>query len=163
MKEKNVKHYIDGPLTILVFGIFAACIVLTLFAGAGVYKRINQRDAQNYFDRTCLQYIATKLRSAADPQAIRVVDFGDGTALEMSENINGREFVTKIYSHEGMLMELYTLQGVKAGPEAGEKLMDIAGVDFSLDNTLLQVTIRSADGESRTQFLSIRGGEKGAA
>ena len=159
MKSENSKHYIDGPLTMIVFGIFAACIVLTLLAGAGAYKRLSARDMDVYNERTCLQYIATKLRSAESPDAVDVVDFGDGSALQIREIVDGKEYVTKIYSLDGKLMELYCLNGIKAGPSSGEALIDTEGVDFSIANGIVKVKFCSSGSENKELMVYIRGAE----
>ena len=163
MNERSGKHYIDGPLTLLVFGIFAICIVFMLLAGAGAYKRLSSRDMESYSERTCLQYIATKLRSVQSPDSVDVVDFGDGRALQLTESINGEDYMTCIYSYEGQLMELYCLKGIKAGPRSGERLMETDGIDFSMNDGLVRITMKTADGGEETLLVSVRGGERGAA
>ena len=44
MKQRTVKHNIDGLAALLLFGIFAACVLSVLLSGAGAYRRLTQRD-----------------------------------------------------------------------------------------------------------------------
>ena len=164
MKNKSENHYIDGILTMLVFGIFAACIVLALLSGAGVYKRLTAANLSSYNQRTCLQYLSTKLRTAESPDSVHIASLGGVDALAISETINGDGFTTYIYSYDGWLMELYCLDGINAGPDAGEKLMESGPVDFAIENSLVTISLEaSASGSPQELMLSIRGRKDDAA
>lgn len=163
MNNSNEKHYIDGTLTMIIFGIFAACIVLALLSGAGVYKRLSSRDLESYNWRTCLQYLSTKLRTADSPDSVSIGFLDDTKALILRENINGENFDTYIYSYDGWLMELYCLEGVNAGPDAGEKLMETGNIDFSYKNGLVEITLEDTNGYPKNLLLSIRGREETVA
>lgn len=61
MREKRVKHHIDGLVALLLFGVFAACVLVVLLTGADAYRRLTERDQAAYERRTGVQYIATRV------------------------------------------------------------------------------------------------------
>ena len=44
MKRKTIKHHIDGLIALLLFGVFAVCVLAVLLTGAEAYRRLTQRD-----------------------------------------------------------------------------------------------------------------------
>lgn len=69
MKRGTSQHHMDGLIALLLFGVFAACVLAVLLTGAGAYRRLVGRDRAAYERRTCVQYIATRcvrrIRTAA--------------------------------------------------------------------------------------------------
>ena len=80
MKQRTVKHNIDGLAALLLFGIFAACVLSVLLSGAGAYRRLTQRDLTAYDRRTGLQYIAARVRQADRQGAVTV----EGSVVPLS-------------------------------------------------------------------------------
>ena len=72
MKKKTTQHHIDALAALLLFGVFAVCVLAVLLSGADAYQRLTRRD-QNAFDRrTAAQYLATRgVRRGALPGAGR--------------------------------------------------------------------------------------------
>ena len=64
MKKRLVKHHLDGLIALLLFGVFAVCVLVVLLTGADAYRRLTQRDEAAYDRRVCAQYMATRLRQA---------------------------------------------------------------------------------------------------
>lgn len=156
------KYHMDNLLALVVFGVFAACVLSVLLTGSEVYRRLTVRDQAAYDRRTCAQYIATKVRQAPGPDSISLSSFGDGDALAVTESIEGEPYVTRIYCHNGWLRELFALDGEDFAPEDGEKVLEAQALSLTLEDGLLWVGITGAD-ESPVRFtLSIRTGE-GAA
>ena len=73
---KRNKSHMEGLIALLLFGVFAACVLSVLLTGAGAYRRLTQRDQTAYSQRTCAQYLATKVRQSPDAQALSVESFG---------------------------------------------------------------------------------------
>ena len=163
MKKKETKQYMDGVLVLLLFAIFATCILSVLMAGAGVYKRIVARDTAQYNARTCARYLETKIRSAECAEQVAVLSFGDGDALSLKEEIGGREYATLIYLHDGWLMELFSAADSGMPPESGEKLMEAETLELTRSGDLLQIDLTDGEGTQQRLFLSLRGGEGAAA
>lgn len=154
MKVK--KHYTDGLFALAVFGIFAACIILTLVTGAGVYNSTVDRDSETFRHRTCAQYIATKVRAAEKPSCVSVEEFGDSGAVCISEIFEGTGYVTRIYTWNGYLMELFSEENVECLPSEGEKLTECAGIETRLTGNILRIEFTGGKETGRELVLCLR-------
>ena len=158
MKKKSIQHQMDGLVALLLFGIFAACVLAVLLTGAGAYRRLVRRDQAAYERRTCVQYIATRVRQADIEGGVAVEPFGEITALALTSE----GFTTRVYCYDGWLMELYTAQDAELEPEAGERVMELDSLELSLEDGLLTARIGRGGGGTDTLQLSLRSGEEGA-
>ena len=78
---------------LLLFGVFAVCVLIVLLTGAKAYRGLTERDRTAYDRRTCVQYIATKVRQGDVEGGVTVEPFGDTAALCMRQY----GFVTRVY------------------------------------------------------------------
>ena len=157
MNKNGNKYYTDSLAGMLIFGLFAACIILSLLAGAGAYKRLTQRDQAAYEKRTCVQYIAAKIKNAPAPGSITVVDDGaGGTALRIEDNLNEEKFATYIYCYDGWICEL--LVPAEADPvfSAGERLLEAKSLTFKHDGTgMITTDVVTQSGEESELLISL--------
>lgn len=158
MRGQAGQHHMNGLVMLLLFGVFATCVLGVLLTGAGAYQRLTQRDRAAYERRICAQYIASRVRQGDVQGGVAVEPFGDTRALALI----GAGYVTRVYWHEGYLMELYSSEGMGLGPEDGERIMPMEGLSLSMDNGLLTVEITTGAGETDRLYLVPRSGE-GAA
>ncbi len=157
MRRKPIQHHIDGLAALLLFGVFAVCVLAVLLTGASAYRRLTQRDQAAYGRRTCAQYIATKVRqSDAGYGNIAVKDIGGAQALILDAE---QEYVTYLYSYDGWLWELYTWSGEPPVPGDGQQLMETEQISWSLEGLLLTVEIIAPSGAEDTLLLGLRSGE----
>ena len=157
--NKERKHYIDTVATLLIFAVFALCIIGAILLGAKSYKSITARDTASYEMRTCTQFISTKIRKAESPGMISVVDFNGGSALKIDETADGSMYSTYIYCSDNWLREVFTDYDDVPSPSAGEKLLELSSLDFSMENGLVTAKIISSEGNTSTLLISVRGGE----
>lgn len=155
MKREKIQHHMDGLLLLLLFGVFAVCVLSVLLTGAKAYRRLTLRDQEAYSRRTCVQYIATRVRQGDMEGAVTVEPFGEGDALVMAKD----GYVTRVYWHDGWLMEMYAGEDVQLAPEDGEKIMELDGLAMSMDGGLLTVEVDGGDAGTDTLRLSLRSGE----
>lgn len=161
MKSKGNKSQIEGLLVLVLFGIFAICILGVLLTGAGAYERLMQREQDTYAERTVPQYIATKVRQADTYQAVTIGEFGGVEALQLSEELNGEHYITRIYCYDGYLRELFSLAEGNFEPADGEAILKAEQVDFSLEQNCLTVTVTTEDGIKTERKLALRSTEGG--
>jgi len=161
MKDKGRKNSISAPAALVLFGVFAVCVLAVLLSGAKAYRRITERDARTYDSRTCAQFIATKLRQAPAPDAVALSDFGSSDAIEIRESINGEEYITRLYCHDGWLMELFTAADGEFSPEDGEQILPARSLSLSEESGLISVTVIDGSGSEIQQYLFLRGGQEG--
>lgn len=158
MRRQAGQHHMDGLLMLLLFGVFAACVLGVLLTGAGAYRRLTQRDRAAYERRICAQYIAARVRQGDVQRGVAVEPFGDTQALAL----RGGGYITRVYWYEGYLMELYSGEGMQLEPEDGERIMPMGGLSLSMDGGVLTAEITTDAGETDRLFLVPRSGE-GAA
>lgn len=163
MKERSGKRSISGLAALVLLGVFAAGILTVLLSGASAYQRLTERDAQSYDSRTCMQYLATKVRQAPAPDALVLSDFGDGSSLLIQETINGVDYWTQVYCLDSWLMELFTAADAGLAPEDGEKILQIQDLSLERDGNVLQMRIVDASGTESALTLTLRGGEGGVS
>lgn len=176
------QHHTDGLLVLLLFAVFAACVLAVLFTGAGSYRRLVRRDTDAFDRRTAVQYVATRVRQAdaASPAGEHGVFVGsfDGTVrtasengaavdrgdtLFLEENYDGTVYYTRVYWYDGSVRELFTEAEADAAPEDGETVLAAAGLDFTLSRGLLTVTAAAVDGAETELILSLRSGKEAAS
>lgn len=157
MRKKAIQHHFDGLAALLLFGVFAVCVLAVLLTGADAYRRLTQRDQAAFDRRSGTQYIATKVRQAdAGYGNVAVEEMGGVPALVLDA---GSEYVTYLYGYDGWLWELYTWSGEPPVPGDGQKLVEAEQVNWSLKEGLLTVEMTSPGGAEDTLLLSLRSGE----
>lgn len=154
--RQNAKRHMDGLVALVLFGVFAACVLMVLLTGAQAYQRLTDRDQASYERTTCAQYLAARVRQADRLGRVSVEEFGGVSALCLAEEGG---YLTRVYCYDGYLMELYTSAGTNLAPEDGERLMETAGLDLSLEGGLLEMTITGPEGTEDQLCLSLRCGE----
>lgn len=154
MKRQGTKHQMDALLMLLLFGVFAVCVLIVLLTGAKAYRGLTERDGAAYDSRTCVQYIATRVRQGDLAGGVAVEPFGDTQALCMRDPDG---FITRLYCHDGWLMELYTFADAELAPQDGEKVMPMEALNLTLEDGLLSAEIQGKDaGAADTLRLSLR-------
>ena len=154
MKKLTVKHHIDSLVALLLFAVFAVCILTVLLTGAGVYQRLTQRDQGAYQQRTCLQYIAQRVRQADGQGGVGAGRFNGMDALELRDE---EGYITRVYCYDGWLMELYCAEDLMLEPEDGERVMEAEGMELSIDNGGVRVKIEGCP----DLYLTLRGEMEG--
>jgi hypothetical protein len=158
--QKKQSH-LEGLFALVLFGVFASCVLSVLLTGAGAYRRLTHRDQVAYECRTAIQYLATKVRQAPTPQSVGVDCFGSGDCLTISEEIDGQPYLTRIYCYDGWLRELFSGAQVEFLPEDGEPVLPAQSLSLTLEESALSIELNYADAAPSTLTLSIRGGQEG--
>lgn len=159
MKRKS--EHLEGLMALLLFGVFAVCLLVVLLTGADSYQRLTERDQAASDGRTCAQYLTTRVRQADEGQAVSVERFGDGGALCFTQSIVGEAYVTRIYVYDGWLMELFCRDGAELEPADGERIMSARSLEAEERDGLLRLSIAPESGEAVELLLSLRSGEGG--
>lgn len=146
-------------MALLLFGVFAACVLMVLLTGADAYRRLTRRDQAAFERRTGIQYIATRVRQSDSLDGLAVENFGGVDALVLGA---GEEYVTRIYCYDGELMELYAAADLELTPEDGERIMAVDWLELKLEDGLLKIGCIDEGGSVSQMSLSLRSGEGGA-
>ena len=135
--------------------LLAACLLLVLLGGAAVYVRVTRRTELAHDCRTGIQYIATRVRQAQGE--VETVPFGQGQALALTQTVDGTEYWTRIYCHDGYLMELFTEKDGDFEPRDGERLVRAEALDVTCQEGLVHICL-TGDGQVSRLSLSLKGG-----
>lgn len=152
MKKKMISYHVDGLIALLLFGIFAVCLLAVLLTGAGAYRRLNARNEETYARRTCMQYVANRVHQAPRPSDVIIEPFGSGDALAITDQDG---CVTKVYFYDGYLMELYSEASFGLSPQDGEKIMEIGSLGLVLEDGMLEVTVTDGAGKECEMVLAL--------
>ena len=158
-KRTRQKFQIDGILSLLLFGIFAACLLLVLLSGTKIYGRIVERDDMVYTQRTVAQYFGQKLRSVPTADSVSLMSVCGEDALAIHQELDGEDYLTVIYCHDGWLWELFTDAAdaaVGIDPECGEKLLEATDLELEKVRDLVTVSYTVA-GRRSTLTICLRG------
>ena len=86
--------------------------------------------------------------------------FGDGDALVLGAD---ETYASRVYCHDGWLMELYCLAEEPMEPQDGQRILEAEALALSLEDGLLEVGLTMPDGTEDTLRLSLRSGEEAAS
>ena len=163
---KKRQHAGGGLLMLLLFSVFAVCILSVLLTGADAYQRLTERGQDSFERRTAAQYLTTRVHQGDAAGCVFTGNFdGDpaGTdTLFLKELIDGEAYYTRIYCREGMLMELFS--GLEDGlqPEDGDPLLPVQALAFSEEQGCITAEITEQDGTVTRLHLLLRSGEEAA-
>jgi len=166
-KIKEKKQHMGSMCTLLLFAVFALCMLSVLLTGAGVYKRLVERNQAAYDGRTLEQYLISRVHHSDCAGAVTVSSFtGEtgGDTLFLTENIEGEPYVTRIYVHDGYVRELFSSPYAELAPEDGEKVLAAEALTFSYDadHRLLQAEVTAKGGKTTQLWIYLRSGEEAA-
>jgi len=162
MKMKQNKRETDALVVLLLFGVFAVCILSVLLTGADAYHRLAQRDQLSYDRRTAGQYLSTRVRQGDQLGNVAVGSFEGVDVLVLSEEIEGETYETLVYCYDGYLRELFAAAEGDFLPEDGEKVLEAQSMLLQKDGQTLTVELTGPVGEVQELTLCLRSRE-GAA
>ena len=159
MKTRKGKFSVDGVLALVLFGVFALCVLAVLLQGAQAYRQMTERGQQSYDRRTAAQYIVTRVRQADAASAVGVTHGNPADVLELRETIDGTEYITRIYCHDGYLRELFSAAALPFEPASGEKILPAEDLELTWQNGLISAVITESGGEMTRLSVALRSGE----
>ena len=127
--RSSQKQNLSGLMVLLLFGVFAVCILSVLISGTRVYDRLTARDQGAYDARTASQYLTTRMHQAQSSDAVSV-----------------------------RLCELFLFSDAEADLENGEHILPADALEAETDGGLITMRIRDDGGEQVVRVL-LRGGE----
>ena len=156
------KRKTDALVVLVLFGVFAVCVLSVLLTGADAYQRLSRRDSRSYDQRTAAQYLSTRVRQADRLGSVSVEDFGGVDALIFREDIEGEIYETAVYCYDGWLRELFTAEDSGMLPEDGERVLEAERLELTPDGQTVLAELTAPDGEILRLNLYLRSRE-GAA
>ena len=120
--------------SMLLFVLFAACMLMAVAVAADTYGRIKSGYQQSFGTVTSMKYISNKLRSADN-----VTIFEDGTAAAVESG----GMVSVIYSGGDGLYEKNTVADGLVTADGGDRISGIDSMQITEHDSLYEITVRS--------------------
>ena len=137
--------------------VFGATLLLSLAAGAGVYRRVEDRVEESSRSRVSLSYIAAKIHACDQAGMVEIGSFGEGGAVFLYEEYDGYVYETILYVYDGELMEMLCEKGWEMDPEFGEAVSPARALAVTQPREgLLRLSLTEADGQVRSADVYVR-------
>lgn len=137
--------------------VFGATLLLSLAAGASVYRRVADRVERSAADRVSISYITAKLHASDAAGKIEARPYGDGDGLFLYQDYDGVTYETILYVYDGYLMEMLCEKGWEMEPEFGELVTEAQALTVSRpESGLLRLTLTGPDGGVQTADVFVR-------
>ena len=163
MRQQREKHHMEALAVLLLFGVFAACILSVLLTGASAYRRLTDRDSAAYTQRTAGQYLTTKVRQADAAGQVWVAPFLSGAPVDDTLYLSEGEYCTRIYCYDGFIWELFAAPDGDFVMSDGERIVPADSLSMTLEDGLLTLEVGLPNGGSEIVKLALRGGEEAPA
>ncbi len=111
--------------------VLGATMLLSLAAGAVVYRRVADRVEQSADGRLSLSYITAKLHSGDAAGGVEVGQFGQSDAVFLYQDYGGGTYETILYVYDGSLREMLCEKGWEQDPEFGEPVAQAESLEVS--------------------------------
>lgn len=150
-------HSLDVVVGLLLFCVFAVSMLAVLLTGAKAYKRISLSMDEQYRERTCISYIAAKIRHYNVAGAVEADTLEDTSVLRFTEEFDGSRYITYIYYYDGYICELFTPEDVELPLSEGMPIIAADALTFTEESDGLIRIACEAEGRSAELFISVLG------
>lgn len=155
MKNRSVK--ITDLAILLLFAVFALCVLSLLLTGADQYRRIRDAAAEDHSRRSAARYISMRVRQGDQADALSTESFDGCQTLCIRERIEGKIYLTRVYCFDGFIRELFTREDAQVQAQDGEKIVQADSLSFLLEGSRLSVLV-SQEGYTQHIRLTLRSG-----
>jgi len=137
--------------------VFGATLLLSLIAGAGVYRRVADRTEAGANTRVGLTYLTAKIHGYDSADAVYAGTFGGADAVYLLQDMDGLTYETILYVYDGQLRELLCEQGWEMEPEDGETITEARSLTVEEpEDGLLRLTFTDGGGTTETADIFVR-------
>ena len=126
--------------TALLFALFVIALLLAVVAGTNVYRNLNDVRSGADEARLGLTLLTNNVRANDAADAIAAGTGPEGRSLVLVERLDSGTYETRIYRHEGNIVEEYALADAAYTPENAVVICPSDVFDFSYGNGLLTIT-----------------------
>lgn len=148
MKRFQHKSLADTVGTIgsmLLFLLFAACMLMIISVAAATYNRISQNFDNTFGVTASLRYVSNKLKSCDSAEIIN-----DGTALILKTG----EVVNVVYFTDGGLYERSFSSDDVPQTEGGEKIFELSSIKIEKQDEIYKISVSNGKEDN---FTLVRG------
>ena len=128
MKER--KHSIEDLFILVTFLVYAIALLMFASLGASVYRNVTSQMQQHQIQRTAESYLREKIRQHDRKDAIQIGEVEGQQALQITEQIEEKEYATYIYTDDGMLKELFISAEKEPRLQDGTAILELNNLLF---------------------------------
>jgi hypothetical protein len=150
-------HRLQRMFSLLLFTVFVVVDLLALVAGASSFGSLTAMQNTNDARIMTLGPITSSVRANDASGSVSTGEGPEGRALVLTQSDSEGSYETRIYLHEGKIVQEYTLAEEPYAPEKATPLADSSTFEFSYGNGLL--TVRTDAGEAIIALRNQQGGE----
>ena len=159
MKQRSNNRKADSLLALLLFGVFAVCILAVLLTGADAYRLLAERDEISYDRRVAAQYLATRVRQADEAGCVAVESIDGVDVLILREEIEGEHYETRVYCYDGYVRELFAYAEDEFFAGDGEAILKAERLSLRMEGQVITAELTDPTGQVQTLTLYLRSGE----
>lgn len=142
----------SARMLLLLYGMLIGALLILAVAGARCYAGALEKREAHTAQRSALSFIQSQIAACAGKGQVSLTQGPQGQALCLKESDS--DYETRIYCYDGGLYSEFSQSDRQLSPENGERICDLAELDFSWENErLLKI---SAQG--RTAYACCDGG-----
>lgn len=149
VKYKGTSRVLGTAASLLLFLIFAVCMIVIIGAGAGIYSRITGGYEATYGSSAAIKYVSNKIRAS---DSCEIIDDGKGVVLE-----NG-SVICVIYSSDGGVFERTLPVGSEVTADGGELVIAADNMCINERNGLFEISVSC--GKNSETVLLRKGGNQ---
>lgn len=140
-KNRSFGDMISTVASMLLFLIFAGCLLMIISIAAGTYNRISNTFDKTFGSSASLRYISNKIKNSESTEIAE-----EGTAIYLKSG----ELMNIIYFENGALYEKSISADEVPSTGDGDKLFDLGNMKISDNGELLKITVTLNNEENST-------------
>lgn len=143
-KSRDLSDTIGTVGSMLLFLLFAGCMLMIIAAAAGTYSRISTSFNKTFGTSASLRYISNKIKAS---ESAEIINDGSGIVLRSGG------IAQIIYFKDGVLYEKPVTDGGEIAAEGGERIFELNSLKVSEDDGLYRIDAMCG-GESGYTYVS---------
>lgn len=140
-KSKDLSDTIGTIGSMLLFLLFAGCMLMMVAAAAGTYSRISNNFDKTFGTTASLRYVSNKIKSA---EGAEIIENGSGLVLKSGAAVN------VIYFKDGGLYEKTVTSEEDAYPGGGDKIFELSELNITESGGTYKITAALGGDRSHT-------------
>ncbi len=140
----------------LLLAVFFSALLMALTCGVNVYRKVSDIQTANSSMREGLELIQNLVRSNDASESIAFGDGPEGRSLVIVQHLDSGTYETRVYLHEGRIVQEYSLAGSAYTPDKASVICSSNTFSFSYEDGLLSVS--TDQGTAEIALRSLQGG-----
>lgn len=150
------KHVVDMVFPFALFFVFASSALLVILLAADIYRNTTAMTESNYESRTVLSYMTEKIRQGDENGGVSIGSFDGHDSVIIRQTYGQQNYQTYIYEDEGVLRELFLLEGVEAVASDGRKIMEVHDLELEqLEKGMFRISCTAKEGEKLETVVTV--------